>query len=139
MGLEMVLAHEHPDWSHPAIRRHSAPSARLELGRAVREIPATAAIDLSDGLAIDANRLATASRVSVVIDPASLPLFPGASRDAAIRSGEEHELLFTVADPTLLPDRVASAVIGRVDEGTGVWLDTGDGLKRLRAEGFSHF
>ncbi len=139
MGLAMVLARDCPDWTHPAVRRHCEPGARLELGRLLRAIPATAAIDLSDGLAIDANRLASASGVAVIIDPLSLPLFPGASSEDAIRSGEEHELLFTVASPNKLPDGAAVTVIGRVDEGDGVWTESADGLDRLPREGFSHF
>ncbi len=139
MGLSMVLAQHCPDWTHPAVRRHCQPSARVELGQLLRKIPVSAAIDLSDGLAIDANRLARASNVAVIIDPSSLPLFPGASQDGAITSGEEHELLFTVADTSTLPDNAEISVIGRVDDGDGVWLETVASREQLPAKGFSHF
>lgn len=139
MGLEAALGQDGPDWDEPAIRRHCDPSPRLALGRTLRAIPATAAIDLSDGLAIDANRLATASDVAIIFDPALLPLFPGACNDVAITSGEEHELLFTLADGTVPPEGAGVTVIGRVDAGSGVWLQIGEDLAPLPPGGFSHF
>ena len=139
MGLAMVLGTGKPDWSHPAVRRHCAPTARLQLGRILRAIPATAAIDLSDGLAIDANRLAAASGVSVILDPGCLPLFPGARQEDAITSGEEHELLFTLPAGAVLPEHAQATVIGRIEAGKGAWLEAGKDCVPLPAEGFSHF
>ena len=139
MGLEMLRGEAVADFEHPAIRRHCEPQPRLELGRALRSLPASAAIDLSDGLATDANRLATASGAAVFLDCSSLPLFPGARLEDAVRSGEEYELLFTLPSGTKPPRGFATSEIGRVDSGTGVWLDGGRGRSRLGPEGFSHF
>lgn len=139
LGLDMLLHDEASTPDHPAVRRHCEPSPRLKLGRALREVPASAAIDLSDGLAIDANRLAAASGVALVIDPESVPLFPGARPESAIRSGEEYELLFTIPSGARVPDGLQETPIGHVEAGTGVWLQTGRVRTPLRADGFSHF
>ena len=139
MGLEMLLGETPADWEHPAIRRHCEPLPRLELGRALRSLPASAAIDLSDGLATDANRLAAASGAAVFLDASSLPLFPGARLENAVRSGEEYELLFTLPPGSEPPRGFDTTEIGRVDFGTGVWLDGSQGPSRLDPEGFSHF
>ncbi len=87
-----------------ALRRHLRPEPRLSLGRFLREkLCATAAMDLSDGLSIDLQRLCAASGVSAEID-APLPAFPGATLEQALHGGEDYELLFT-----LPPDRIAPA------------------------------
>ena len=138
-GLEILLLESDPPLGHPAIRRHCAPTARLALGRALRELPATAALDLSDGLAIDANRLADASGVALVIDASRVPVFPDAEIAHAVVSGEEYELLFTCAGACGgLRDSDVTA-IGRVEAGSGVWLESDQGRRRLSPEGFSHF
>lgn len=140
-GLGLARLHREgtaaPDDS--AVRRHCEPSPRLGLGRELRGIPASAAIDLSDGLAIDANRLALASGLAVVIDPALVPLFPGVRAEDAIRSGEEYELLFTVPPNARVPPGLLAARIGHVEPGSGVWLETGGDRVALPAEGFTHF
>jgi thiamine-monophosphate kinase len=56
-----------------------------------------AMMDLSDGLAKDLPRLAAASGLAFVIDPAALPCTPGCSLEQAWGDGEDYELLFTLA------------------------------------------
>lgn len=139
LGLRILLSGEDPDGGHPAVQKHCWPQPRLALGRALRKIPASAAIDVSDGLAMDANRLAAASRVAIIIDPGSVPVFPGACLEDALRSGEEYELLFTLAPGSEPPSGDRLTPIGRIECGSGVWLDSARGRKRLSSEGFSHF
>lgn len=139
MGLEMLLGEERPDLSHPAVLRHCKPSPRLALGRALRGVPATAAIDLSDCLATDANRLASASSVALVIEASTLPLFPGASTEVALASGEEYELLFALPPGSAPPLGADLTRIGRVERGAGVWLQSAEGREPLRALGYTHF
>ena len=138
-GLKLLLADSPPPFDHPAVRRHCAPTSRLPLGSSLRELPATAALDLSDGLAIDANRLADASRVALVIEASRVPVFPGSALADALVSGEEYELLFTCAAGCTGLSGLDVTPIGSVETGSGVWLETDQGRERLAPQGFSHF
>ena len=73
------------------------PAARVVEGLAASASGATAMIDVSDGLGIDLDRLATASGVGVVLDV--VPAAEGATRDEALAGGEDYELLFAASDP----------------------------------------
>jgi thiamine-monophosphate kinase len=89
------------------LRRHHRPSARVNEGRwlAMKRL-ATAAIDLSDGLAGDLGHLCDQSRVGAEVEGAALPISRACSMfahargldpaDLAIAGGEDYELLFTV-------------------------------------------
>jgi thiamine-monophosphate kinase len=74
------------------------PVPRLREARWLRAHGATAAIDISDGVASDAAHIAAASRMSLTLHLDRLPLSPGASPDDAARSGEEYELLVAAPD-----------------------------------------
>ncbi|MEQ1503338.1 MAG: thiamine-phosphate kinase [Myxococcota bacterium] len=74
------------------------------LGFALALGVATAAMDLSDGLASDLPRLCARSGVGAVIDPDSLPVHPAladrsteAIRAVAFGGGDDYQLLFTAA------------------------------------------
>ena len=56
-------------------------------------------MDVSDGLVLDATRLAEASRVTVEIDAGTL----GADPAAALAGGEDHALLATFPPEVVLP------------------------------------
>jgi thiamine-monophosphate kinase len=77
-------------------KRHLRPEPRLALGRFLQG-HATAAMDLSDGLSLDLQRLCAASGLTAEIT--APPPFPGASLDQALHGGEDYELLFTARDP----------------------------------------
>jgi thiamine-monophosphate kinase len=70
------------------------PRPRLAEGRALAAAGARAMLDLSDGLALDARRLAEASGVRLELDTAALPLAPGADAELAATGGEDYELCF---------------------------------------------
>ena len=76
---------------------------------------ATAMLDLSDGLAVDAAHLATRSGCRVELELERVPLAPGATVDD-LGFGEDYELL------AARPGRRRSpfAEIGRCDAGEGV-------------------
>ena len=76
---------------------------------------ATAAIDVSDGLAAEVDHLCQASQVQAVLSLANVPLFPGAIAEAAIGAGDDYELVFTA------PAGKAEAVAG-LAQTTGVPL-----------------
>jgi thiamine-monophosphate kinase len=78
-----------------ARRRLARPRPRIQEAIWLAHAGATAAIDISDGLAGDAQHLAAASGVRLTIDAARLPLISSASPAVAQRSGEEYELLVT--------------------------------------------
>jgi thiamine-monophosphate kinase len=64
-------------------------------------------IDVSDGLGIDLDHLATASGVGVVLD--TVPIADGASPDEALTGGEDYELVFAAGDPDALAGAFAAA------------------------------
>ena len=65
-----------------------------------------AMMDLSDGLARDAWRLAEASGLQAVIDASALPCNAGCGWKEALADGEDYELLFAVAGKGSVPQTV---------------------------------
>lgn len=124
LGLAIAQGQAAPD--KYLLGRYRRPEPRLALGRTLTGA-ATAALDVSDGLLIDARRLAAASGVAATIDLALVPLSAAAAlrvaRDdaglaACASSGDDYELLFTLP-PGSVP--VAGATrVGRVDAGVGL-------------------
>ena len=96
----------------PALRDAARrPTPRVGAGQRLAAAGATAMLDCSDGLALDALRLARASGVTVEIELADVPVAPGvagvaanAARDGdvlAVTGGDDYELIATVP-PALL-------------------------------------
>ena len=109
-------------------KRFRRPTPRLALGAALVGV-ASACIDVSDGLLIDADRVARASDVRLAIAlaavPVSGPVLP------AVTAGDDYELLFTAGPDADIAARAAAAKtpvtrIGTVTAGIGVAaLDAG--------------
>lgn len=76
-------------------------------GASPLHVPLHAMMDLSDGLGIDADRLAKASGVSIVIDADALPKHDGvATWRQAMSDGEDYELLFVADAAWKLPKEI---------------------------------
>lgn len=122
-----------------AWKRHLRPEPRLALGEFLRKIvKATAAMDLSDGLSTDLQRLCVASGASAEIT--APPRFPGATFDQALHGGEDYELLFTARAGTRVPaefEGIPLTRIGVMRRGRAGEV-TLDGAP-LAAMGYDHF
>lgn len=105
----------------PALRGNADVMAQLAPTPPIADGPiaaiagATAMIDLSDGLALDARRLAAASDVALDLNLAAI------GSKIALTGGEDHSLLATFPNGTTLPHGFRA--IGRVMDGTGVLVD----------------
>lgn len=133
-GLGLAAARgdaAHDQW---LLNRYRRPHPRLVLGQALAGI-ASACMDVSDGLLIDAERLAAASGVGLAIDLAAIPLSAAAKpltindadRIALATAGDDYELLFTapaaraadIADAAAA-SRTPVTRIGEVGAGSGL-------------------
>ena len=138
--------------------RHQVPTARLREARHLAERHlASAAIDLSDGLAGDIRHICEESKVGCLIDTQQLPLSRpliayarAGRRDPiayALGGGEDYELLFTVPPANvprvdgLIRRRVLRATpIGRITPASrGLRIIRADGsIRPLTAKGYEH-
>jgi len=110
--------------THPvALAAQLAPSPPIALGPIAARGRATAMLDVSDGLAIDARRIATASGVAIELDTTAVARVAGDGVDprAALSGGEDHALLATFPADARLPDGFVP--IGRAVEGAGLLVD----------------
>lgn len=134
------------------VKRHSSPTPRIKESRElVLNHSIHSMIDISDGLSIDAGHIAEESGVRLVIATDSIPIcrqvhtVAGASSvtalDMALYGGEDFELLFTGAELDLKEvSGTPVTMIGRVEEGSGVFLISADGTETpLLPKGFKHF
>jgi thiamine-monophosphate kinase len=98
-----------------AVQPQLAPIPPIADGRLAALAGATAMLDLSDGLALDARRLANASGVALNLTLAAI-----GSREA-LTGGEDHSLLATFPAGPKLPGGFRA--IGVVVAGTGILVD----------------
>lgn len=136
-------------------RRYLLPEPRCALAEAVAD-HASAAMDVSDGLAGDLTKLLLASAVGATVDAGAVPL-SGAARRAiaaepallatALTGGDDYEILLTCGpgarDPLSAAARAAGidlTVIGEVTAGSGLAMLGGDGGPLDLGPGrFQHF
>jgi thiamine-monophosphate kinase len=134
-GLDLLLHEDetlkaaYPEFVDIQLR----PTPLISLALEVAEF-ATAMLDISDGLSLDAARLAKASNVSIVLSPSALSGFEAvlelaaqsissrqellvSERDWVLHGGEDHSFLFTCPKGSVLPR--GAKVIGEVVEATG--------------------
>jgi thiamine-monophosphate kinase len=154
VGLARWLATPHPaGWAapgaaepaDPCLRAHLRPAPDLRAGPAALAAGASAGMDLSDGLAVDLERLARASRVSLVVDLARLPAdeaLVDVPADVRVAGGEDYGLV------VLAPEGAAAALaaagfvaMGRAEAPAGplVRFTEGDQAVTLAGVPFDHF
>ncbi len=144
-GLGLAVAQGRAPFDKALLNRFRRPTPRLALGAALGGV-ASAGLDVSDGLLIDAQRLAAASGVMLAIDLAAVPLGrPAAGLDdllARVTAGDDYELLFTApadVDVVALAGKTPVTRIGTVAAGTGLSLSLRDAPVALPARlGWEH-
>lgn len=135
--------------------RHFHPRPRLEIVEKLRRtLPVHASIDVSDGLSLDAARIARASRLALILDPARIPIAAAARRlarrtgrtplDHALGDGEDYELLLALpssacasAQALLRRWGVKATEVGSFRRGSGLWFRGPNGaLRKVQPSGY---
>lgn len=113
------------------------PRALIAEGQALAPL-VTAMMDISDGLLLDAARIARASGVTLAIDSAAVPIAaPEARRGQALRWGDDYQLLFTAPEAADLT--VPAHAIGTVlPKGPAPILLDGAPLSEKDRLGYEH-
>lgn len=121
------------------VERYLHPRPRLAVAEALRE-HASAAMDVSDGLAGDLAKMMRASGASAVVDLGLVPLSPAARAavaadaglmDRVVTGGDDYEVLCTVPEHCARAFREACADVGVAITAIGTVVD-GDGLPIFR-------
>jgi len=138
------------------IARYRVPQPRNALANAIRD-QASAAMDVSDGLAGDLTKLCAASGVSAAIDVPSIPLSSAASAllahgtvsiEAIVTGGDDYEILcaipgdrFEAFIQAARQSGVAATSVGSIIAGTAapVFLDAQGRELVLKRLSYSHF
>jgi thiamine-monophosphate kinase len=134
--------------------RHLRPLPRLELAAQLRSlVEIHAAIDISDGLSLDLDRLCAASGVGAELDVARIPIHHDAVRlaestgrtpmDHAWSDGEDFELILAMSEQDA--ERVCAkdlgvplTRIGNCVGRTGLWKRMSGKMQRLSPQGYLH-
>ncbi|MEE4199448.1 thiamine-phosphate kinase [Erythrobacter sp.] len=132
VGRAMLGFEGHPEH----LANFNRPRPRLTEGRALAPLVG-AMMDVSDGLLLDAFRLANASNVSLALDSTLIPVADPARADECMRWGDDYELLFTAARDVRLP--VAATRIGQVEpRGFAPLVLDGEPVLNSAGLGYSH-
>jgi len=133
-------------------QRFEYPTPRVALGEALRGI-ASACIDVSDGVYIDATRLLAASGCGATVEidclPLSQPLAHALGSDAwrsALCGGEDYELCFSIAPARAgalgaIATHTGQALtrIGALHAGSALTLTAAGSVMQFSPSGFDHF
>ncbi|MEO1526091.1 MAG: thiamine-phosphate kinase [Planctomycetota bacterium] len=139
--------------------RHLRCTPRLELAAELRKrVNVHAAIDVSDGLSLDLDRLCASSGVGVELSMDDIPIHDDAIKlsessgrtplEHAWSDGEDFELLFTVSPEDAAKLEAAKlggeslaaplTAIGKTVGRTGLWKKEGGKYVRLSPQGYTH-
>jgi len=149
-GSHKVRHQENVDF---LMKRLNRPQPRVAAGIALRN-KATAAIDLSDGLAADLQHILNNSNVGARLRldllPLSDELLDEVGLESAIKyalsSGDDYELCFTVPEEHVSPVKVALdsagvpyTRVGRIQPGSGINYFRGEEAVDMQIGGYQHF
>jgi thiamine-monophosphate kinase len=151
-GLEKLRREPSADPHDPLVRRYRFAEPRLSLGRALRG-RASAAMDVSDGLLGDLQKLCAASRVGARLALERLPVSTALARRHGradcerfvLFGGDDYELLFTVPAeraPALeaeLSGLIPLHRIGRMEMDPGVRCTRDGRPEDVHGGGYDHF
>ncbi len=127
-----------------SIKHHLYPEPRIMEAQKLRKY-LHAGIDTSDGLSTDAMHLAEESNVKIVIE--HIPIHPEVALlcsmqnksavEFVLSAGEDFELLCTgIVDKPVIGIKLFK--IGRILNGRGVFITSGNSTKRIPATGYEH-
>lgn len=134
------------------LKRLFLPTPRVKAGLLLRGI-ASSAIDISDGVLADLEKLTTASHLGAEIKSDALPISSLAKANSskeqmlrlALTAGDDYELLFTVSESdraTLEALELDTSVscIGKIKLEKGVLVKDNDGrIQSFESHGYDHF
>ncbi len=134
--------------------KHLDFSPRIDEAQRLHDLGVVAAMDISDGLSLDALRMAESSQIGIAFDLNDIPISQAAHQWAAqtgrsplacaLGDGEDFELLFTV-NPAKM-DALLTAwdldtrltAIGLCVDDPGIWVSSKAGLTPLDPTGYEH-
>ena len=147
-GLQIALGNIDADDAENSamlLKAHNRPLPKLAEGRALSSL-VNAMMDISDGLLLDAKRIADASGINIEIDMTQIPLSKqykaviGDDLDARMKAatgGDDYQLLLTASPGTVLP--VPLTRVGICWPGSGLKLhEDGEQITVPEKLGFEH-
>ena len=142
-GYELITSQQSGPQS--LLKAYNRPQPLISAGRSLAPV-VTAMMDVSDGLLLDASRMAQASGLAVEIDLAALPLSENyktvrgngrISKLAAASWGDDYQLLFAASPDAKLS--VDATRVGIFLDGSGITLHDRDEMIPLPEKlGFQH-
>ncbi len=136
------------------LKKLHTPTPRLDVSKHIAEY-ATSAIDISDGLLIDLQRVLSMSKKAAVIEVDKIPvsdemrkyITDSSDIDNLLIGGEDYELIFTFKpedkirlEQFFAAENILVTEIGRIEEGAGIsLLNKGLEYKLPSTSGFDHF
>ncbi|RVT92578.1 thiamine-phosphate kinase [Sphingomonas crocodyli] len=146
-GLGLRIALGEIEGPRRLLKAYRLPMPRLAFGRTIAP-HVSAMADVSDGLLIDARRIADASGLAVTIDLATVPLSDeartlGLAPLTAATAGDDYQLLFASSSAEIeriaAEQRVPIACVGRFDQGSGLTIvDNGGPVALPTSLGWEH-
>ena len=134
--------------------RHLRPTPRVALASFLREtVHVNSAIDVSDGLSLDLDRLCASSHVGAELDMQQIPIHDDAIMlsessgktplEHAWSDGEDFELILTMSQADadkILPMELGAELtqIGKIVGRTGLWKQERGKLTRVSPRGYVH-